>query len=105
MSRYLVGVVTCGSPAEARRMAGLILRGKLAACVNILGGVESHFWWQGKLERSKEVMLLIKTTHAKLGPLTKAIKSAHSYETPEIVFVPIQGGERNYLKWLSNSVQ
>jgi periplasmic divalent cation tolerance protein len=105
MSRYVMGLVTCGSRAEARKLAGLVLRRKLAACVNILGGVESRFWWKGKLDRAKEVMLFIKTTDAHVDAVTKAIRLAHSYDTPEIIFISIQSGERNYLRWISESLQ
>jgi periplasmic divalent cation tolerance protein len=98
-------MVTCSSRAEARRLAKALLDAKLAACVNILDGVESHYWWHGKLEQTKETMLLIKTTKTKTRAVTRTIKAAHSYDVPEIVFVPIQHGERRYLKWISDSVE
>jgi periplasmic divalent cation tolerance protein len=105
MSRYVVGLVTCSSPVEARKIAKAVLAKKLAACVNIVGGLESHYWWQGKLESARECLLLIKTTRARVRAVTSAVKAVHSYEIPEIVFVPIVAGERNYLKWLQGSVR
>ena len=105
MTNCVVGIVTCSSRAEARRLAKTLLDRKLAACVNILDGVESHYWWHGKLERAKETMLLIKTTNAKARAVTKTIKAAHSYEVPEIIFVPITTGERTYLRWLRGAVK
>jgi len=104
MSRCVVGMVTCGSKAEARRLAQAVLRRKLAACVNIVSGVESHYWWQGRLERAGEWLLLIKTTEAQAAAATRALKAAHSYEVPEIIFVPIRRGESRYLKWLRGAV-
>jgi periplasmic divalent cation tolerance protein len=98
-------MVTCSSRAEARRLAKALLDAKLAACVNILDGVESHYWWHGKLEQAKETMLLIKTTRAKQGAIMRAIKAAHSYQVPEVIFLPIMQGERNYLEWVRKSVE
>jgi periplasmic divalent cation tolerance protein len=105
MTRYVVGLVTCPSRAEARKLAKTVLTKKLAACVNILDGVESHYWWQGKLEKSRECLLLIKTTQSQTGAVTKAIKAAHSYEVPEVIFLPIVSGERRYLQWINRSVE
>ena len=92
MSRYVIGFVTCASRPEARRLARAVLAGKLAACVNILSGVESHYWWQGKLARSKECLLMIKTTGDKTNGVMKLIRVHHSYDTPEIIFTPIVAG-------------
>jgi periplasmic divalent cation tolerance protein len=97
-------MVTCGSKDEARKIARAVLSKKLAACVNIVDGVESHYWWKGKLEEGAECLLLVKTTTAKTAALTRAIKAAHSYEVPEIIFAPIVRGESRYLKWLRGSV-
>ena len=104
MSRYVVGFVTCSSRSEARRLAGAVLDSKLAACVNILAGVESHYWWRGKLKSARECLLLVKTTRDKIRAVTKAVRANHSYEVPEVIFVPIQQGELRYLKWIRNSV-
>jgi periplasmic divalent cation tolerance protein len=103
-STYVVGFVTCASKVEARQLARAVLDRKLAACVNILSGAESHYWWRGKLECSKECLLLIKTTNNKTGDVMKVIKANHSYEVPEIIFAPIVAGDRNYLKWLRGAV-
>jgi periplasmic divalent cation tolerance protein len=104
MNRYMMGYVTCASKAEARKLAHAVLAGKAAACVNILDGAESHYWWQGKLESAKECLLLIKTTQNKTGDVMNIIKANHSYEAPEIIFTPIAAGERSYLKWLRGAV-
>lgn len=104
MKRCVVGMVTCSSKAEARKLAAVVLRPKLAACVNILGGAESHYWWKGKLEKAGECVLLIKTTQDKTAAVTKAIRAAHSYEVAEIIFLPIVRGEARYLRWLRGAV-
>jgi periplasmic divalent cation tolerance protein len=100
----VMGMVTCSSREEARRLARAVLERKLAACVNVLAGAESHYWWQGKIERSRECVLMIKTTRAKIKEVTTVIGSAHSYDTPEIVFLPIAAGEKRYLNWVRRSV-
>ena len=104
MANELVGLVTCSTKAEARKLARAVLSKKLAACVNIVPGLESHYWWQGKLEHTKECLLLIKTTRANIKSVVHAVKSAHSYSVPEVIFLPIQSGDRNYLKWVRQSV-
>jgi periplasmic divalent cation tolerance protein len=105
MTGVVVGMVTCASRAEARKIARAILTKKLAACVNIVNGLESHYWWQGKLESARECLLLIKTTRARQRVVMNAVKAAHSYEVPEVIFVPVEAGERNYLNWLRKSVK
>ncbi|MCX7886631.1 MAG: divalent cation tolerance protein CutA [Verrucomicrobiae bacterium] len=104
MKRFVVGLVTCGSLEEARKLAQTVLEAKLAACVNIVSAVESHYWWEGKLEQAAECLLLVKTTAEKTDPLMRAIKAAHSYQVPEIIFVPVARGERRYLKWVQTVV-
>lgn len=101
----VVGLVTCPSRAEARKLAKALLGHKLAACVNIIAGLESHYWWQGKLDQAKEYLLVIKTTRAKAVAVTKTIKAMHSYEVPEVIFLPIVEGERNYLSWVRREVK
>ena len=105
MTNAVVGLVTCSSRAEARKIARAILTRKLAACVNIVDGLESHYWWQGKLESARECLLLIKTTRARERAVMNAVKTAHSYEVPEVIFVPIAAGEKKYLKWVESSVK
>ena len=105
MTNAVVGLVTCSSRAEARKVAKAILTKKLAACVNIMNGLESHYWWQGKLESARECLLLIKTTRARVRVVTSTIKAAHSYQVPEVIFLPVTAGESKYLKWIRESVK
>ena len=98
-------LVTCGSLPEARRIARAVVEKHLAACVNILAApVESFYTWKGKLERSREHLLLIKTTATRLKPLEREVLRLHSYETPEFLVLPIAAGSPAYLRWLAQNM-
>ncbi len=97
----VVVYVTAKDLAEGRKIAQYLLAQKLAACVNIVNAVESHYSWEGKLEQSSEVLLIIKTRRALFAKLTKAVKQVHSYSVPEIIALPILAGEKKYLTWLA----
>jgi periplasmic divalent cation tolerance protein len=101
----VVGMVTCGSLAEARRIARAVLEPRLAACVNIVGPVESHYWWEGCLQQGRERLLLVKTTRRRVRQVIAAVRAAHSYEVPEIIFVPLDAGEGRYVEWIRDSVK
>jgi len=97
-------LVTCGSLPEARKIAGAVVEKHFAACVNILTApVESLYTWQGKLERSREHLLLIKTTAKRLKVLEREVLRLHSYDTPEFLVLPIAAGSRAYLRWLAEN--
>ncbi len=102
--RYVIVLVTAPDRKTARLLAHAALESRLVACTNLLPAVESHYWWQGKLERSNEVLLMFKTTRRKLARLEKKILSLHPYDTPEFVVLPISAGSRRYLDWLDASV-
>jgi periplasmic divalent cation tolerance protein len=104
-ARHRIALVTCASVAEARRIAQRVVEQKLAACVNIVPGVDSVYRWKGKLQRAKEALLVIKTTAARLHQLEKEVKRLHSYDLPEFVVIPIIAGGQQYLDWLRNSVR
>jgi len=104
-SGCLLVLSTAGSPHEAKRIAENLLRRRLAACVNLISKIQSHYWWRGKIENSTETLLLIKTTAARLENLTGTLKKLHSYDLPEIIALPIWGGDQVYLKWLKKSVK
>jgi len=105
MSAFVVGLVTCSSRGEARKIARAILEKKLAACVNIIGGLESHYCWKNKLENAQEWLVLIKTTRPRVRAVMTAVKAAHSYEVPEVIFVTVTEGERRYLNWIQACVK
>lgn len=101
----VVVLVTCGSRAEARKIAGVIVKKRLAACVNVLSSpVESVYRWRGEVEGAGEFLLLIKTTRPRLKALEKLIAELHSYELPEFLVLPVSGGSKKYLRWLQSSV-
>jgi len=102
---YVVIFVTASSKKEARTIASALIKRKLAACVNIINGIESLFWWQGKVESAKENLLIIKSKTTKLLAIIKAVKAHHSYEVPEIIALPIKGGFTPYLRWIDASVR
>jgi periplasmic divalent cation tolerance protein len=100
----IVIFVTASSDAEAHKIADLLLSKRRAACVNIVPAVESSFWWQGKLDSATESLLIIKTKASLLPEIVKLVKAAHGYEVPEIVAIPIIGGNEDYLKWIDAEV-
>lgn len=100
----IVIFVTASSGKEAENIANRLIEKKLAACVNIIGNLKSIFWWEGKADTAKEVLLIIKSRKSKLPAIIKQVKSLHSYKVPEIIALPIIAGEKNYLRWLNESL-
>ena len=96
----IVIFITTGSGPEAKKIAELLLSQRKAACVNIVPRVDSSFWWQGKLDSARESLLIIKTIASLLPEIVDLVKAAHSYEVPEIIALPIIGGNEDYLKWI-----
>jgi periplasmic divalent cation tolerance protein len=101
---FTVVLVTAPDVKVSRKLARACLEARVAACVNIVPRVESHYWWQGKVERGSELLLVIKTTAARLRALEKCVLANHPYDTPEFVVLPISSGNRRYLEWISSSV-
>jgi periplasmic divalent cation tolerance protein len=96
-------LVTAPDMKTARRLAGAALKARLAACVNLLPGLESHYWWQGRIEHGREALLILKTTAPCLDKLERLIVQLHPYDTPEFVALTLSGGHRRYLDWLASS--
>lgn len=92
--------MTAGSEEEARKIAGAIVSERLVACVNILPGVHSLYWWEGKVQEDQEVVLVAKTQKRHLGALTARVKALHSYTCPCIVALPMEGGNSDFLAWI-----
>ena len=103
--RFVLVLVTAPDLKTARTLARAALASRLAACVNLLPGIESHYWWQGKVESSSEVLLLLKTTRPKLAALKQLILARHPYDTPEFVALSLDTGSKRYLDWLAASVK
>jgi periplasmic divalent cation tolerance protein len=100
MNNLIVLLCTCGSEEEGLRIAERLVESKLAACVNLLEGVRSVYRWQGKVETSQEVLLLIKSVAERFEEIQARITELHSYDTPEIIALPIIAGSEKYLAWI-----
>ena len=101
----LVVFMTAANVEEATRLADMVVGAHLAACVQILPVMESIYRWDGKIERQSEILLLAKTTRAKFEELEREVRALHSYDTPEIIAVPVTTGSPAYLEWLNTSLQ
>jgi periplasmic divalent cation tolerance protein len=93
-------MTTLGNRDEADRLAGVLVRERLAACVQVVGPIRSTYWWQGAVETAEEWLCLIKTADARYAALEARIKELHSYDVPEITAVPITAGAAAYLGWI-----
>jgi periplasmic divalent cation tolerance protein len=100
MERALLVYTTYPSIVEAERAGRAIVEQRLAACVNILPGMVSHYWWQGAVERGEEVVMIIKTRASLAERVCAAVKQGHSYTTPAIVVLPVGHVDPDYLDWL-----
>src|SRR6266576_1767289 len=97
-------LVTAPNLDTSRALSKAALEAHLVACANGIAKIESHYWWQGKIESTAEVLILFKTTKAKLKALEKLIVANHPYDTPEFLVLPIFAGNKRYLDWVGESV-
>ncbi len=104
-SANVVIFITTGTGGEAHKIAEMLLTQRKAACVNIVPRVNSLFWWQGKLDSAQESLLIVKTKASLLNEIVTSVREIHSYEIPEIIALPIVGGNQNYLEWISKEVK
>jgi periplasmic divalent cation tolerance protein len=100
--RHQIILCTCPDQGTAEKIARLLIEGQLAACVNILPGIQSIFSWQGKIESAQEHLLLIKSNKDNYGAIETAITSSHPYELPEIIAVALENGLPEYLNWIDS---
>jgi periplasmic divalent cation tolerance protein len=98
--QFRIALVTAPDLKTARRLARAALEARLIACANLIPRVESHYRWQGKIERASEILLVLKTTARCLKPLEKLIVAEHPYDTPEFLMLDLRGGNQRYLNWL-----
>jgi periplasmic divalent cation tolerance protein len=96
-------LTTLSAKADGRAFAAALVRERLAACVNVLGEMDSVYRWQGKVESERERQLLIKTTTDQLPALQARLHELHPYEVPEFLVIPLIGGSEPYVKWLKES--
>lgn len=101
----LIVYVTTATRKEADKIAQAIVEKRLAACVSILPEVYSRYWWKGRLEYDRELLLMVKTTTRRYKALEKLVRSIHSYEAPEILALPVAAGNPDYLKWLTRTAK
>ena len=104
MASFIQVITTTDKREEAERIAQALVEARLAGCVQILGPVTSLYRWQGKVERAGEWLCLVKTREDLYGAVEERIRALHSYETPEIVALPIAAGSGAYLAWLQASL-
>lgn len=98
-------MTTTSSEEEAARISVALVDGRLAACVQVLGPIDSRYRWEGEIEESREWICLAKTEASRFDELEAAIRELHSYDEPEIVATPIVAGSRGYLAWISESLR
>ncbi|RLE79518.1 MAG: divalent-cation tolerance protein CutA [Thermoprotei archaeon] len=105
LGTYTVILITVPTREEALKISRDLLEKKLIACINILDNVHSLYWWKGKIEEGKELLLVIKTRLDLFEKVLESVKRLHSYEVPEVIALPIIAGNRDYLKWIDESVE
>jgi len=104
VDHFIQIITTTDDERLARRIADSLVDKRLAACVQILGPITSVYRWKGKMETAREWQCLVKTSHDRYGAVEATIKAIHSYETPEIIALPIAAGSREYLEWLRDEL-
>jgi periplasmic divalent cation tolerance protein len=102
--RHLAVLVTTPDLKTARILAREALKARLIACANLIPRMESHYWWQGRLECGPEILLVMKTAPARLAALEQLVLAHHPYDTPEIIALPVAAGNARYLAWWSKNV-
>ena len=105
MQEFIVIFVTTNSPRSAKKISQSLVKKKLVACSNIVNKIESVFRWKGKIEKSNEVLLILKTKKNLFDRIVQEVKDLHSYETPEIIALPIACGSEDYLEWIEKEVE
>lgn len=104
-SEYVVVLVTASSEEEAVRIATTVVQERLAACANLVPGIRSFFWWEGRVQDEPERLLLIKTRRERFAALEARVRELHSYSVPEVIALPIAEGSDAYLRWIAESTQ
>jgi uncharacterized protein involved in tolerance to divalent cations len=98
--KFAIVLVTTPDLKTARALAKAALQAHLIACANLVPKIESHYWWQEKIESGVEVLLILKTQKSKLAALEKLVLARHPYDTPEFLVLPLSAGNKKYLDWL-----
>jgi len=101
---HVVVLVTAADPEEAGRIGRALVDERLAACANLVSSIASAYWWQGRVEESGEALVILKTRQDLLERLIQRVRALHSYSVPEVIALPIIGGNPDYLQWIDDSV-
>lgn len=104
-SNYYIVLTTCPNPEVASQLAQEAVEKQLAACVNIIPGIQSIYQWQGKIEQENESLLIMKTQQQQLAGLESFIQKQHPYEVPEFITMTIESGSKAYLEWITSSLK
>jgi periplasmic divalent cation tolerance protein len=104
-AEHIVVLVTSSGKEEAKKIAKRLLDERKAACVNIIDGVSSLFIWQGSQEEEQESLLVIKSSASLLPHIVETVKQVHSYDVPEIIALPVLGGNEDYLAWIDSGIE
>lgn len=102
---FKIVLVTAPNVEVARRLVKAALEARLIACANLVPKIESHYRWQGRVERSAEVLVVMKTSQARLGALEELVLAKHPYDTPEFVVLNPVSGSKRYLAWWAECLQ
>lgn len=103
MSKHIVVLVTCPDHATGERLATALVEERLAACVNLKGGISSFYRWQGKVQHDTESLLVIKTRADLFAGVEARVQALHPYDVPEIIALPVSQGSTRYLDWIDES--
>ncbi len=101
---FAIVLITTSADEESQLIARVLLEQRKAACVNIIPEVTSLFWWEKAIDREKESLLIVKTRVELLDEVIRLVKEIHSYDVPEIIAMPVLGGNNDYLEWVDNEV-
>lgn len=105
MTKHVQVITSTESKTDAERIAEALVKNKLAGCVQIIGPISSVYWWEGRMEKTREWLCLIKTTSSLYKHLEIALIKIHPYKIPEIVAIPVVAGSKSYLSWLDNVLE
>jgi len=103
--QYIAVFITTVNKKEAGKISKVLLDAQLIACANIIGNVDSRFWWKGKKEKARECLLVAKTKKPLFNKLIKTVRREHSYDVPEIIAIPIIAGHKDYLDWINGTTK
>lgn len=104
-AEHLIVLVTAGSEEEAHKIARGLVKGMLAACVNIVPGITSIYRWQEEIQEDREWLLVVKTRQDVLDEVIRQVQALHSYDLPEVIALPLVGGSQEYIRWLDRGVE